>query len=284
MFKRTVFHPSNLSESLSQRKMGDQPSGSGRPSTPGLSQAQEGISTASQTLSLVQGVDQLFGNPISHAVQTRRRKAEKKVLLGEWHDFLYDSKADVYYTPGLHSGSFWHYLVYSRGILRPEMKCEATADWAKLLYSLGISPRKTIVSRTLRTPLTIENHKADITLELDGKVICHIINLYGKPAPTRTVTVEGLRRNAEWLTILGAFGLVQDAPKTQILGVTYRPASEEALRAIKEPFSKLPGVPGPQDTDSLLPMYELALDLGIRLTQQWLGQTNRQHLQSEQTP
>ncbi|OIW30797.1 hypothetical protein CONLIGDRAFT_630720 [Coniochaeta ligniaria NRRL 30616] len=244
--------------------MGDQAGSSASPSTPGLSQVQEGVSTASQTLSLVQGVDQLFGNPISHAVQTRRRKAEKKTSLGEWHDFLYDSKADVYYTPVLERLRFWQYLTKSRGILRPEGQCQATAHWAKLLYSLGITPTKGLVTRRLNTPDSVENHKVEVDLELDGEIVCHIINLYGKPPSTRarTVTIEGLTRDAEWSTVLGGFGLVQDARKHNILGVTYRPANDQSLKEVKLPFAGFSDRWGPSDVDQLLLMYELALSLG----------------------
>jgi hypothetical protein len=211
----------------------------------------------------VQGVDQLFGNPISTAVQNRRRKAEKKAFLGEWHDFLYDSRADVYYVPVLEKGQFWQYLIRVQGVLRPEGGCQATAIWAKLLYGLGISPRKAIVSRALRTPDPAENHLSEIVLELDGEVVCHLVNLYGQPLPKRTVTAPELRREVEWATSLGTLSLIQDNVGSQSLAVSYKPGSDQSLAALKKPFaSQLPGLSAPQNSDSLLPMYELALDLG----------------------
>ena len=244
-------------------KMGDQASGSATPSTPGLSQVQESVSTANQTLSLVQGVDQLFGNPISHRVQTRRRKAEKRALLGEWHDFLYDSRADMYHTPVLEKSRFWHYLTQTGAYLRPEGSCVATACWAKLLYSLGITPRKGLVSRRLKTSSTFENHSTPVHLELDGEIICHIINLYGKPDSNRTVTVEGLKRDVEWTTILGVFALARvGRGHGATWKVTYRPASDQLLQAVKVPFSGVLGRWTHLDADRVLPMYELALDLG----------------------
>ncbi|KAJ9160544.1 hypothetical protein NKR19_g3156 [Coniochaeta hoffmannii] len=263
--------------------MGDQSSASGAPSTPGLSQVQESVSTANQTLSLVQGVDQLFGNPISHAVQTRRRKAEKRAFLGEWHDFLYDSRADMYYTPVLEKSRFWHYLTQTRGYLRPEGKCAATAGWAKLLYSLGITPKKSMVSRRLKTSSVFENHSTAVHLEVDGEVICHIINLYGKPESNRTVTVEGLKRDVEWTTILGVFALVRvGRGHGATWKVAYRPASDRSLEAVKVPFSGCLGGWTQLDADRILPMYELALDLGTSdATMAWPDKASRLKVRTE---
>jgi hypothetical protein len=245
--------------------MTDQLSYTGNSFTPELSQAQGDISVANQGLSFVQGLDQLLGNPLSRTFQSWNYKAEKKALLGEWHDFLYDSKADVYYVPALEKAPFWQYLVRANGILRPQGTCEATADWARLLYGLGIGPKTGIVSKALRTPRTTENHMSDIALELDGEVMCHIVNLYETDPPTNGVTVKELRSATKWSTQLGSFRLLEGSNSSQIRAIEYRPGSERSLAAVKRPFWPISGDIGllnPQHLDRLLTMYELALDLG----------------------
>lgn len=240
--------------------MGDQPVS---PGTPGLIQIQDSASTASHTLSFIQGVDQLFGNPISSGLGARRRRADRRIFLGAWHDFLYDDQADIYYTPVLEKVSFWDYLVRSQGILRPKGECKATAAWAKLLYGLGITPNDGIVTRTLGISSPEANRNADIRLELSGETICHIINLYGKPGDSaRVISKPNEAKKETWPTDLGDFRMAKNNNSGQLVGVTYRGASDSALSLRKRPFlSSSKGIETVH-LDNVMPMYELALNLG----------------------
>ena len=247
--------------------MGDQGSSpGGGPSTPGLTQVNDGINTGSNALSLIQGIDQLFGSPISRRVVSQRRKDDKKIFLGEWHDFLYDAKADVYHTPVLRKAPFWAHITRCAGVLRPRGRCDATAAWAKLLYGLAITPDDagTVVSKALRTSHREANHGADVALELDGEVLCHVVNLYGHDeARTGRLTAARLHHQSTWTTALGRFWAREDADAGRVVEITYRPSDVRLLGQVKRPFPSFrDNRAAPLDPDSLLPMYELALDLG----------------------
>jgi hypothetical protein len=254
-----------------QHKMADQPNTSTTPAETDFSHAQEGlattseaVATTSQTFSLIQNVDQFFGSPISTTVAAKRRKKDKRVFLGEWHDFLYDSKVDLYYTPVLEKERFWQYLTRSQGILRPEGECVATSAWAKLLYGLGITPEKKLLSKTLDTSNHGENHNMEIKLELDGEILCHIINLYQLSRDERMIETSVARNMEEWSTAFGHFELIKDPNSGKVVKVNYRRANDRSLKAVKRPFQNFSqwcehSIVNP---DRVIPMYELSLNLG----------------------
>lgn len=214
----------------------------------------EGVDNADKTFNLLQSIDKFLGSPISNRIASNDRSSRLKRELGQWYEFLYDKHRDVYHNPVLSASKFRGFIFYQcNGSFRPEGKCLATASWAQLLHGLGITPEKDIISRR-----AIQGTPGDgqLTLEVEGEVICHVINLL--TLDKRWKSYSG----AKYETSIGDFVWQETSHEGDCTGLlaSYSPLSEDEMNSPHRLFPNLR--PAGDDSDTLLAKYRLALDLG----------------------
>jgi hypothetical protein len=74
--------------------------------------------------------------------------------------------------------AYGNHFVKHDGRLQPSGKSIASFGWAQLLFTLNIRPEAGIISRRL-LPIGVKPAKTGaLSLDVDGAVLCHIINLY----------------------------------------------------------------------------------------------------------
>ncbi|KAI6083561.1 hypothetical protein F4821DRAFT_191172 [Hypoxylon rubiginosum] len=214
----------------------------------------EGVDSASRTLDVIKGIDTFLGSPISTIIASRVYKRRLQRELGEWHDFLYDGERDICLSPVLTTFNFSRYLKSCKGAFHPQGQCKATARWAQFLHGLGITPDKNIVSRRL----VQVKERGSIMLEIDGEVVCHVVNLLGSPERDLLSSIAKSRGhhrtsigNIRWDSTEGAISL------------SYIPGSEYELSRPRIFFDAKPG----EDPDDIIARYYLALELGTSYTE-----------------
>lgn len=133
----------------------------------------EAVDGSSKLIEVVQVFDKFIlggylGNRVAAREATQRRiEAE----LGPWYDFLHEN--GIYFKPILSAHKFDGYMRNCKGAFRPVGESMATAAWTHFLHGLGITPEhKVVARRPFEGPAN-----AEITLEVDGQVIAHVINL-----------------------------------------------------------------------------------------------------------
>lgn len=255
----------------------------------------DAIDNADKTINFLQSLDNFLGKPFSKRVTSNTRNSRLKRELGQWYDFLYEKDRDVYHNPMLSAVKFREYMMECHGAFRPVGKCLATAPWALLLHGLGITPKKNnILSRKVihTTPRDIE-----IMLEVEGEVICHMINLLSLPnkawqpassafglfkiqtSPPRTMARDPVPRNTSgfsarhvvcvsemtlrYETSIGDFVWEESSPKdSRIGGLSYSPSSDDEMNSPHHIFPDLLHRHSRADSDTLLAKYCLVLEFG----------------------
>ena len=144
---------------------------SGSPSDP----YSEGSRDAEKVLNLIERAGE---KPVSAIWQKQRSgSTQLKRSLGEWAAEAKDLQGR-WLQPVLENEAFEAHLIARRGRLQPRGQCESSFAWAQLLYALEIRPGKGILSWR---PPSIENDPVNtgtVSLFIDGRVLCHIVNLY----------------------------------------------------------------------------------------------------------
>jgi hypothetical protein len=173
-------------------------------------------SDVSQTISLADSIVTLVREPVVLLYENYTKAQELKRNLGPWHGQAIDSHGQCR-IPVLRLKKFEDYLVKTDGVLyprvnrsdmlspstqspsqkennrkswvlpwpspktspRPENTPAAKACWACLLLALGIRPDMGIVGWRPSSDGFISTQNGDIEMEVDGFVLCHIMNLYG---------------------------------------------------------------------------------------------------------
>ena len=135
------------------------------------------VGDGQQTVSLAGAVVDLFKGPVNSLWRRRNLKQSLRADLGEWAVEAVDWKGN-FLQPVLRASAFEKHLVNKNARFKPGGDCTAIFGWAQLLYALDIRPGHSILAwrRPARAndPLTT----GQIDLEVDGEVLCHIINLY----------------------------------------------------------------------------------------------------------
>lgn len=116
------------------------------------------------------------------ATREKRRDAqsvlqELKDGLGEWEAEAKDERGR-WRQPFLGKDAYEKHFVKRDGCLEPSGKSTAFFGWAQMLFALNIRPKAGIISwRSL--PRGIKPEKTgNLSLIVDGEILCHIINLY----------------------------------------------------------------------------------------------------------
>ncbi|KAL4947616.1 hypothetical protein BDW69DRAFT_110412 [Aspergillus filifer] len=100
-----------------------------------------------------------------------------KLRLGEWVDEALDSEGR-WLQPVLRRQAFEDHLVNADGHFQPQAQCKSSFAWAQLLYALIIRPNGGVLAWRLPSTEIDPTVSGDLSLEVDGEVMCHVINLY----------------------------------------------------------------------------------------------------------
>ena len=135
------------------------------------------VGDGQQTVSLAGAVVDLFRGPVNSLWQRRTLLQSLRADLGEWADEAVDEKGN-FLQPVLRAAAFEEHLVSNNAHFKPRGACTSILGWAQLLYAIDIRPGQGIVAwrrpARAKDPLTT----GQFDLEVDGEVLCHIINLY----------------------------------------------------------------------------------------------------------
>lgn len=182
-----------------------------QPSSSDVSKVESHIA---QTISLAGTIITLIREPVALFYQSAAKAQELKRNLGHWKEEAIDEHGQCR-IPVLRLEDFEQYLVGIDGVipsslhmngetisvedgkfklswsgwkarvpkdmLSPDLLQAGTACWAYLLFSLNIRPKMCVMSWRPCTDGIISTQNGGIELEIDGSVLCHIINLYSTP-------------------------------------------------------------------------------------------------------
>ena len=119
------------------------------------------------------------------------------------------------------------------GYFQPKGRCESSLAWAQLLFALNIRPEGGVLAWRL-PPRDIDPAiSSEISLEVDGDVMCHIINLYrlyNNPAP-RDFSNDDLGQ------CRFHFGRLSLGPWADKFAATFEPRTNDDLSSQRVPFS-----------------------------------------------
>lgn len=167
--------------------------------------------------------------------ESSERKVNAKKLtqdLGEWAVEAFPKKKKRWLHPVLRAEPFIKHLKDHDGYCEPEGECIATFGWAKLLYALNIRPGAGVISwESSRNFDPVPT--GVITLEIEGPVLWHIINLY------RLYDVSDPRDKERGGTYVLSFGTLSLSVEEQKYNVAFEPGE---LANKKEPFRYSPHV------------------------------------------
>jgi hypothetical protein len=125
---------------------------------------------------------------------------------------------------------------------QPDISSSAKACWALLLNALGIRPGMDIVGWRPSNDGFISTQNGGIEMEIDGAVLCHIMNIYAlslDPDPWALACEQRIPRYTDQKLCQLPFGtLAWETPKGQI-HAHFEPGLETELNAEKAPFGRL---------------------------------------------
>ncbi|KAK1758180.1 hypothetical protein QBC47DRAFT_373853 [Echria macrotheca] len=198
--------------------------------------------------------------------------------LGEWAPVVY--RPDGWWLPILRAEPFENYLREQQGILSPAPDCRARVGWAKLLHVLGLRPTdtRTLDWKSTRKSSFDPTAPDAIRLEVEGRVLCHIVNLFQLYGEENNDSRKNQRAELiEFHLSFGTFSIKRGGSSGRFL-VTFDEKSQKALGEQVLPFQWL----GMRDGKGILRRrgrhsaceqgtafvtYELALAYGISKAQ-----------------
>ncbi|KIW50174.1 hypothetical protein PV05_11788 [Exophiala xenobiotica] len=134
--------------------------------------------TVSTTNAVLLLVDRWVGKPIASLAKSRSDAQVLKESLGEWATEAYDAQRRLM-IPVLRKDAFIKHLLDTDGKITPSVPCTATAPWAHFLCALNIRPGMGITQwKPAGQALRLDNGSPRLHLEVDGEVLCHVINFY----------------------------------------------------------------------------------------------------------
>jgi hypothetical protein len=210
------------------------------------------IGDAQQTVTLAGAAVELLRQPISSFFRRRSAAQTLEEHLGPWSEEARGLK-DQRRTPVLKAQKFEDYLLSETGQFRPQGQCTANASWAHFLHALGIVPGKDIVDWKPLQEGWRRTNEDRIEMEVDGEVICHIINLYREAKfvwgrPRLFTRVEG--------TASLSFGELTFTDKAH---VHFSPGILETIDSVRMPFGS---VGAKMEPTLLMAAYYNAIQLG----------------------
>jgi hypothetical protein len=190
-----------------------------------------------QTITLGNTVVTLIKEPVTLLYNNIQKKQALKRSLGIWQKEAYEH--GELHIPQLCQEKFETYLNQHVGILQATGEYQAGASWGYLLYGLGVHPgMRTIKWRPVLSE-SIFTQNGGIEMEMDGAVLCHILNLY------RTEIDWNSFRSSSYsyqkIEELGqcrlSFGTLAWAENGDHVHARFEPGSLTTLREQKQPFA-----------------------------------------------
>jgi hypothetical protein len=221
------------------------------------------IGDGQQTVTLAGAVVELVGRPISGLWRRRSAVQELREKLGEWAKEAVDANGR-WLQPVLRYTAFEDHLINKNGYFEPSGECKASFGWAHLLYALDIRPGGEVLAWRLLTDGSDAAASCQISLDIDGKALCHIINLY---RIYRSSTPSVFAQDHPIIQL--PFGTISIQNKETDVVALFKPGTPKELSAIRLPFSyHVRHFPGTQmqlpfDQDTILTRYFNAIDHGI---------------------
>ncbi|KAI0540550.1 hypothetical protein GGR58DRAFT_460938 [Xylaria digitata] len=218
------------------------------PSVPSAGVYSDVIGNAQQTLNFTSALFQFVGQSIHSAITAKQVRKALRDGLGEWAEEAFDARNNCQ-QPVLREEAFLRHLIDNRAAFRPSGSCIATFAWAKLLYSLDIRPGSNIIEWQPSGTDANPSESGIIELELEGAVLCHIVNLYQIYKCPYGASLQGLcDRGVTWQFSFGALTIyprhnskagnsaaeIISEPKSWT--ATFRPYADRKLSATREPF------------------------------------------------
>jgi hypothetical protein len=135
-------------------------------------------------------ITQAVGNTVSARRDRKSFVQAQKSYLGPWTDLaFYDENRNK--RPVLKADRFRKYLEETDGKLKPNGPCLARAEWAQFVHALGIEPQKAVLTWKSPAPSSLGPPGPVTTIETDGEVLCHIVNLFGElPDNWGTIVID----------------------------------------------------------------------------------------------
>jgi hypothetical protein len=232
-------------------------------------------SDVSQTISLADSIVTLLREPVALLYQNITKAQELKRNLGHWQGEAIDGDKQCR-IPVLRLKEFEKYLVDTDGrllaqatithplkavakIFDPRQRFRkswglswsqdtspqsdnlftAKACWAYLLHALGIRPGMGIVGWRPTNDGFISTQNGSIEMEIDGSVLCHIINLYSlplDPSPYARSNDERIPNCADQKLCKLPFGRLAWEKANGQIHAHFEPGLEMELNAEKIPF------------------------------------------------
>lgn len=232
-------------------------------------------SDIAQTINLSGSVIELIREPIALLYESINKGRQLKQSLGLWQDEALDDGGQ-YRIPLIHNEQFEQHLVNTDGIIpaasqdsvqaktpqrwsfrsffnsgpkqapgpSPDLPrvfpSSGTACWGYLLYALGVSPGKGIVDWRPSTDGLVGTQNGGIEMEMDGPVLCHILNLYSRPLFYRVLLSQSRydekvdhRLGKQYSLVFGK--LAWDVINGQV-HAHFTPGAERTLTSETQPF------------------------------------------------
>jgi hypothetical protein len=271
---------SNILSEMAQAQV--QPSGSD------LSKVENDIV---QTISLADTIITLIREPIALVYKNVTKAQQLKRSLGLWQEEALDDTGQCR-IPVLPLKGFEEHLVRTDGAVpavtsasgsdrrariswgswwaqnpnsspRLELPSAGTACWAYFLFALGIRPGMDVVAWRPSTDGFINTQNGGIEMEVEGSVLCHIINLFSvtlNPEPWTRAWAENLPDRRRERHCDFPFGRLVWTTAGDQIHAHFTPGLESELASAKQPF----GVHGTlMDRGTIMASYLTALLHGV---------------------
>ncbi|MCJ1327966.1 hypothetical protein MMC10_004641 [Thelotrema lepadinum] len=193
----------------------------------------QGVKNAQDTVGLVQTIVNLFSGLFTSQRKKRKDKQGPRERLGEWVLEAFDSQGRRL-RPVLRVGAFKDHLNRHAGKFKPSGKCKSSLAWTYLLYALDIRPGGGVLEWKFLTKAARQKDFDFDSLEIDGEVLCYIINLYrlySKSASSSSV-LDGI----ETLFMM-PFGNLYLQMKDSQAVASFEPGTPKELSTLRRPFT-----------------------------------------------
>lgn len=152
----------------------------------------------------------------------------------------------------------------SSGVLSPQLPTAGASCWSYFLYTLGIHPGMQIASWRPSIDGYINTQNGGVEMEIDGSVLCHIINLYSTtpdPDPWARQEEEEMPNRREAKQVTFPFGELAWEKVDGKMHAHFKPGLEKELASTKIPFGD--DVGSKFEPGTLVASYLTALNHGV---------------------
>lgn len=153
--------------------------------------------------------------------------------LGEWAQEAVDANGR-WLRPVLRNRAFEDHLVKENGFFKPSGSCESTFAWAHLLYALDIRPGRGVLAWRVPTDGINPADSGQISLDIDGQALCHIVNLYREYSSSAPNELSRASPGSVCRLPFGTLSIHKDESK---FIVSFQSGTPEELCAPRVPFT-----------------------------------------------